>query len=190
MEEIFFFIPSSLLFLAMGFFGISAALAPHAALLFAFGPIALAGACGVLLGAFIMYGFAYWGGKPFILKFGKYCGVRWEEVKNLHRFFDRGYADEVVLTVLRAIPIFPISVVSLLCGAVRIRPLAFAITTFVGTLFRVGSLALFGWYVGREFSFYAEKIALFEQIVIIVAGFFAFYAVLRIRRRKKLPTTH
>ena len=169
MEEIFFFIPSSLLFLAIGFFAIDATVPVSSAFALAFGPIAFAGACGVLAGALVMYGLAYWGGKPFILKFGKYMGVRWEEIEKLNRFFGRGYADEIVLVVLRAIPVFPISVVSFLCGAVRIRPLIFAVTTFMGTFLRVGSLALFGWYAGREFSLYAEKIAAFEQVV-IVAG--------------------
>jgi membrane protein DedA with SNARE-associated domain len=168
MEEVFFFIPSGLLFLAIGFFAIDAAAPFGFALTQAFGPIAFAGSFGVLAGASLMYALAYSGGKPLILKFGKYCGVRWEEIEKLNRFFGRGYADELVLIFLRAIPIFPISVVSLLCGAVRIRPTVFTVTTFIGTVFRVGSLSLFGWYAGREFSLYAEKIALFEQVVVVI----------------------
>ncbi len=185
MEEVFFFIPSGLLFLAMGFFAISAAWPASQAAVYAFGPVAFAGALGVTIGASIMYALAYWGGKPLILKFGKYCGVRWEEIEKMQRFFGRGYADELVLAALRAIPIFPISVVSLLCGAVRIRPAVFAVTTFIGTVFRIGSLSLFGWYAGREFSFYAEKIAIFEQVfvgvTVIAVVLFLFF---RINNRK------
>ena len=185
MEEVFFFIPSGLLFLAIGFFAIDAAAPFGSALAQAFGPIAFAGSFGVLFGASIMYALAYWGGKPLILKFGKYCGVRWEEIEKMQRFFGRGYADELVLAALRAIPIFPISVVSLLCGAVRIRPAVFAVTTFIGTVFRIGSLSLFGWYAGREFSFYAEKIAIFEQVfvgvTVIAVVLFLFF---RINNRK------
>ncbi len=186
MEEIFFFIPSGLLFLAMGFFAMNAVWPAPQAVVYAFGPVAFAGAFGVTAGAFIMYALAYFGGKPLIVRCGKYMGVRWEEIEKLNHFFRRGYADELVLIFLRAIPVFPISVVSLLCGAVRIRPLVFVITTFVGTVFRVGSLSLFGWYAGREFSFYAEKIALFEQIIIVAAGIavIAFFVV-RIKRRSR-----
>ena len=68
----------------------------------------------------------------------------------------------------------------------RIRPLIFAITTFVGTFFRIGSLSFFGWYVGREFSFYAEKIALFEQIIIIAAAIFFIAFFVTRRKRSKL----
>ncbi len=190
MEEVFFFIPSGLLFLAIGFFAIDVAAPFGSALAQAFGPIAFAGSLGVLAGASIMYALAYWGGKPLILKFGKYCGVRWEEIEKMQRFFGRGYADELILIFLRAIPIFPISVVSLLCGTVRIRPFAFAVTTFAGTVFRVGTLSLFGWYVGREFSLYAEKIALFEQVVVGVAVIACIvFFVVRLKRRK-LPINH
>src|SRR3989344_1375194 len=151
MEEVLFLIPSGLLFLAIGFFAIGGAMPFGSALALAFGPIAFAGSAGVLLGASLMYGLAYWGGKPLILKFGAYCGVKWQDVEKMQRFFGRGYTYEAVLIALRAIPIFAISVVSLLCGAVRIRPFVFIVITFVGTIFRVGTLALFGWYVGREF---------------------------------------
>ena len=190
MEEIFFFIPSGLLFLAMGFFAISAAWSVSQAAVYAFGPVAFAGALGVTVGAFIMYALAYWGGKPIILKFGKYMGARWGEIEKLNAFFGRGYADELVLVALRAIPIFPISVVSLLCGVVRIRPLVFAVTTFAGTVIRVGSLSLFGWYAGREFSFYAEKIALFEQVVVVAtAAIILVFLFTRLKRRKS-STNH
>lgn len=184
-EEIFFFIPSGLLFLAMGFFAISAALSASQAAVYAFGPVAFAGALGVTAGAFIMYALAYFGGKPLIVRFGKYIGVRWEEIEKLNRFFSHGYVDELVFIFMRAIPIFPISVVSALSGAMRIRPIVFAVTTFVGAFFRVGSLSLFGWYVGREFSFYAEKIALLEQVVLVIAilACIAFF-VIRLLRRK------
>lgn len=170
LEEVFFLIPSGLLFLALGFFAIDAAWPVSQAAAYAFGPVAFAGSLGVTAGASVMYALAYWGGKPLILKFGRYAGVRWEEIEKLNRFFGRGYADELVLVFLRAIPVFPISVVSLLCGTIRIRPISFVVTTFAGTVFRVGSLSLFGWYVGREFSLYAEKIAFFEQVVVVAAA--------------------
>ncbi len=183
MEEVFFFIPSGLLFLALGFFAVDAAWTAPQAAAYAFGPVAFAGALGVTAGALLMYALAYWGGKPLIVRFGKYMGVRWDEVEKLNRFFGRGYADELVLVFLRAIPVFPISVVSILCGVVRIRPLVFGVTTFAGTVFRVGSLSMFGWYAGREFSFYAEKIALFENVIIIAAIFIIIFFFFRRRKR-------
>ena len=186
-EEIIFIIPSAFLFLAMGFLGISASLSPQIAFAFAFGPVAFAGAFGVLFGASFMYALSYWGGKPLIERFGKYFGVRWNEIEKMNRFFEMGYTDELVFLVLRAIPIFPISVVSIVSGVMRIHPLVFAITTFVGTFFRIGSLSFFGWYVGREFSFYAEKIALFEQIIMIAAVVICIVFFVARRKRRKLP---
>jgi uncharacterized membrane protein YdjX (TVP38/TMEM64 family) len=96
-------------------------------------------------------------------------GARWENIEKTKRFLGRGYADEIILIGLRAAPIFPISVVSVLCGAVRMRPITFIITTFIGTVIRIGTLALFGWYAGHEYALYAARIAMFEQIVLAAA---------------------
>lgn len=189
MEEVVFFIPSSLLFLALGFFAIDAGLTPQSAFIVALSTIAFAAACGVLLGALIMYALAYWGGKPLILTYGKYIGIRWEKIEKAGRFFRRGYTDECVLIMLRAVPIFPISVVSVVCGVARIRPLSFISTTFIGTVIRVGTLAFFGWYAGREFTLYADTITLLEQgVSSIILVFVLVFFIVRFKKRKKLKT--
>jgi membrane protein DedA with SNARE-associated domain len=190
-EEVAFVIPSGLLFLAMGFFGIATLSSPTRAAFLAFGPGALMGALGVTLGAFFMYGAAYWGGRPLIERFGKYVGIQWGEVERIQRFFERGYADEVVLVVLRAIPLFPISVVSVLCGTARVRMGVFAATTFLGTFFRIGILSFAGWAVGREFMMYAEKIAIAEQVFVVLAvtGLVAFL-VMRRKKKRRMASEH
>lgn len=188
-EEVLFFIPSALLFLALGFFAISPSFTVSEAALYAFGPIAFAGAIGVTCGAFVMYVLAYYGGKPLIIRFGRCIGVKWYEIEQAHGFFSRGFADEIILIVLRALPIFPISVISLVCGVIRIRPLVFAITTFLGSFVRIGGLSLLGWYVEREFLLYAQKIAYFEELTLI-AGVCVVFAFLYIHARKRRITLH
>ncbi len=175
-EEVLFFIPSALLFLAMGLVLISSNASFGAALAAAFGQIALPAAFGVTIGAGLMYAVAYFGGKPAIARFGRYVGIRWDDVARVGRFFGAGYTDEAVLVALRAIPIFPISIVSAFCGLVRVPTGPFFGTTFIGSFIRVGALSLFGWYVGREYAAYAEQIARFEgyfavAFLICVAGF-------------------
>lgn len=182
-EEVVFFIPSTVLFLALGFFAIHPLFTVSQAFGYAFGPIAFAGSAGVTLGAFCMYVLAYFGGKPFIFRFGRYVGVTWIEVENARRFFSRGYADDVLLVILRAVPIFPISVISIACGALRIRPLSFIVTTFAGSLVRIGGLSLLGWFAGREFFVYAQRIAFLEQIIVVL-GTSALLVFICIRLRK------
>lgn len=163
-EEIFFFIPSPLMFLAMGVILIPSGIGWGAALGLSFGQIALSAACGVVLGAGAMYALAYFGGKPAIVSFGRYVGVTWSDTERVGRFFGRGYADEAVLVALRAVPIFPISVISIFCGLIRIRPVAFLITTLIGSFIRIGTLLFAGWWAGREYALLAGHIVSFEKV--------------------------
>lgn len=171
-EEIFFFIPSSLLFVALGFLIID----PHAALLSALGAaflkVSIVTSLGVTAGALVMYGFVYWGGKPIIERYGKYARVSWHDIARFGRWFGQGYKDEAVLVFFRAIPIFPITVVSIFCGLIRITLWEFIWTTFVGSIPRVTALALVGWYLGKEYAQYAEQIAGVERY-----GFIFFIAI-------------
>lgn len=162
-EEVVFFIPSALLFFAMGFVLVPADAPFGQALAVAFGQIIFPAAFGVALGAGLIYVLSYFGGKPAILSFGRYFGIRWQDIERIRRFFGRGYADDAVLVILRAIPVFPISVVSVFCGIIRIRPLSFFVTTFIGSVIRIGILSLAGWYAGREYAAYAEQVAGFER---------------------------
>jgi membrane protein DedA with SNARE-associated domain len=184
-EEILFFIPSALLFTAMGAMLIPSDAAFGPALARAFGQIAFPATFGVLLGAALMYALAYAGGKTVITTFGRYFGVHWADVERTHRFFGKGYADEAVLVALRAIPVFPISVVSVFCGLVRIRPIVFLSTTFIGSFLRIGLLASLGWYAGREYAALAGHIAVFERFaaVALLLALVAFVIYLRSRHR-------
>ncbi len=175
-EEIFFFIPSSFLFIALGFLMID----PQTALLPALGAvfwrISLLTSAGVTLGALCIYGLVYWGGKPFIERYGKYIRISWGDLEGFERWFERGYTDEAVLVFFRAIPIFPITIISIFCGLIRIPFWKFIWTTFIGTIPRVIGLVLLGWYAGKEYVKYAEQIAAVERYIlfgfIIILGLF------------------
>ncbi len=131
-----------------------------------------------------MYGIAYWGGRPLIERFGGRFGFAWGDVERLHRMFGKGYADEVVLIFMRAIPIFPISVVSVLCGIMRIRPVVFSLTTLIGSFVRIGSMSLIGWYVGKGYAQLAGHLAVFERYgVLLLFALLAFLVVHSLRRR-------
>lgn len=168
-EEIFFFIPSAFVFIALGFIMIDPRAALWPALGTAFFDISLVTSAGVTVGALCIYGLIYRWGKPFIERYGKYARVSWSDLQGFERWFERGYADEAVLVFFRAIPIFPITVVSIFCGLIRIPFLEFTWTTFIGTILRVTGLALLGWYAGKEYFKYVEQIAAVEQYILLFA---------------------
>src|SRR3989344_7400426 len=165
-EEVFFFIPSSLLFVALGFLMIDPHAAFASAAYTAFFDISLITSLGVTAGALVIYGIVYWGGKPVIERYGKYARMSWADILRFDRWFQKGYKDEAILVFFRAIPIFPITIVSIFCGLIRIRLWEFIWTTFIGTIPRVMVLALMGWYAGKEYARYAEQIALFEHYIL------------------------
>mgnify|MGYP001598003048 CR=1 FL=1 len=182
-EEVLFFIPSALLFLGMGFLLVSSGASSGSALTVAFGQIALPATFGVTIGAGLMYAIAYFGGRPAIVRFGRHIGISFDDVSRIGRFFGKqGYPDEAVLIFLRAIPIFPISVVSAFSGIVRVPPLPFFGTTFIGSFIRIGALSFLGWYAGKGHIALAGHLAAFEGVVaaLIVVAFLLF---LRFRRR-------
>lgn len=165
-EEIIFFIPMSILFIAAGFFIIDPELKFFQALFEAMWKIGIPGSLGVVVGGLFIYWLIYWSGKKIIHSFGRYIGLDWSHVENLSRKFQSGLVDEAVLIFLRIIPIFPIGMISIFCGFVRIKWKEFVWTTFFGTLFRFIGLAMLGWYLGKEYLKYAFQIAEFEKYLV------------------------
>ena len=185
LEEIIFFIPMSILFVAAGFFIIDPELKLFQALFTAIWKISIPGALGVVLGGLLIYWFIYWSGKKITRKFGRYIGLDWSHVENLSQKFQAGHIDEAVLIFLRIVPIFPIGIVSIFCGFVRIKWKEFLWTTFFGTLFRFIGLAMLGWYLGREYLKYAFQIAAFERYLVIGLLFIGLFVLIYLYGKQK-----
>lgn len=185
-EEIIFFVPLSLTFIAAGFFVIEPQLKIVPALLTAFWKVSLPGAAGIVLGGLVIYGLVYWGGKPLVRKFGKKIGLDWEGVEELNRRFKKGHIDEAVLIFLRIAPLFPIGLVTIFCGFIRLNWREFVWTTFVGSLVRLLGLSLLGWYLGREYAKYTAQIIVVEKylvfFVLLIALVVLIYAYKKHRR--------
>lgn len=178
-------IPSPIIPMAAGFL-LTQGLPLHLQILIIVVDVMIVGAFASTVGAFFGYGIAYFGGYPIIEHYGKYLGTSLEEVKYLRARLEKSSRDEIVLFTTRAVPIIPLSVVSLAAGAIRMEAKKFAIVTFLGTLPRYLVLGLAGWLVGEAFSTighvvdYLENLTLVLLIVFIVV-FVVFRLVLRRR---------
>ena len=162
-EEVLFFIPTSILFVVAGFFVIDPRLNFFSALFYSLFVVALPAAIGVLVSGLIIYAIVYWGGKKTIKRYGHQVGVAWNDIEKLNVKFGKGHLDEAALLFLRIVPIFPIGIVSIFCGLIRYNRWDFIWITFFGSLLRLWGLSLLGWYLGREYLKYAVKIAAFER---------------------------
>ena len=191
LEEIIFFIPSSVVFLAAGFLAVEPGGDFLSALLATVIKVGLVGAIGVTLGSFVVYWLVWWGGEQLIVNYGKYLGLRWRDIEKFRQWFLRWPFDEAILTAARAIPIFSNTVISAFCGLIHLPVKEFVWTTFVGSVVRVTVLALAGWAAGRQYRAIISQLESLERYLIIgialaVLGTVLFYVLYR--RQQKLKS--
>lgn len=179
-------IPSPLVPMGAGFILIPSEASIYEAAIICFYTIVLAGALGSTIGAFFGYGIGYFGGRPLIKRFERFLGVSWSEVEKSKKLFEKGYKDDVILFISRAIPIIPLSPVSFFAGVGRLDVKRFTFWTFIGSIPRYFVLGLVGWFVGVAYGELSQSIEIFESLVflsiIILVVIFILY---RIKRRGK-----
>jgi membrane protein DedA with SNARE-associated domain len=186
-------IPSPLVPMAAGFI-LTFGLPPLQAILVILFSVMFVGAIAATIGSFFGYGIAYFGGYPIIERYGKYLGTSIEEIDYMRQNMEKSSRDEIYLFTARAIPIIPLSVVSLLYGALRADPKRFALFTFMGALPRYLVLGLLGWIIGVGWQNLAEMIDLFETLILVLlliflVVFILYRIIIRRRARKAQPAT-
>ncbi len=148
--------------------------------------VVLPAACGLTLGSLVIYALAYYGGRPFLDRYGKYIGVSWKDVEDMQVKMDNTRYDEFFIVLARIIPPIPSALIAVFAGAVRMPVMKYTKLTFIGAFFKALFLALIGWQVGNLFVRYADIISrlenLFLFLCIIAAGAFVVY---RKKHRKK-----
>ncbi len=180
-------IPSPLVIMGAGFILISPELSFTGALTPILLLIVLPGAIGSTLGAFIGYGIGFWGGKPLVERWKGFLGLEWREVDAFQQRL-RGSHVKATIFFLRALPIFPLSLISAAAGFVRVAPVTFALWTLYGSIPRCLLLAYLGWGLGDAYHRLAHGIDRVEtlvslSIVLLLIGLIVW---LRIRVRKSV----
>lgn len=152
-------------------------------------PLAVIAALGKALGAIVVYYISASMGTLVLTKYGRFFQVSAEEIHDLGKHLKGTKRDYVLLTVLRALPIIPSSVVSLGCGLLKIPFKLFIITTFIGTIVRDGIFLYVGYSGVGVLKDFANKATDIESVlqtgfIIIVICVFAYIFY---RRKKKRP---
>jgi membrane protein DedA with SNARE-associated domain len=186
-ESVIVPIPSPLIIMGAGFVLISADLSFSAALLPIFVKIVLPGAIASTVGAYIGYAIGYFGGKPMVDRWKNFLGFSWADVEALERRFQSGQVNTLIF-FLRALPIFPLSVISAAAGLLRLPLGHFSLWTFCGTVPRCLFLGYLGWGLGETYQGIAKGIDKAEGIVsgILILGIIAAIVWLRARVRGRL----
>ena len=186
-ESVIVPIPSPLIIMGAGFVLIS----PELSFLHALPPIllkiVLPGAIASTLGAYIGYAIGYFGGKPMVDRWEKFLGFSWQDVEALERRFQSGQVN-ILIFFLRALPIFPLSVISAAAGLLRLPIGQFSLWTFYGTIPRCLFLGYLGWGLGETYQGIAKGIDRAAGLVsgILILAVIAAIIWLRARVRAKL----
>lgn len=111
--------------------------------------VALAGAIGCLIGSIMAYGIGYKGGRPFILKYGRYLLISQHDADKADAFFLRwGSATAFFSRLLPVIRTY----ISLPAGVTKMPFIRFCIYSFLGSLPWCFVLAYVGYVLGNQVS--------------------------------------
>jgi membrane protein DedA with SNARE-associated domain len=129
--------------------------------------IVLPGSIASTLGSYIGYVISFYGGKALVVRLQRFLDVDWNQIERLEKRF-QGKKEALSIFLSRAIPVFPISLVSIFAGLLRIPVKPFTIYTFLGSIFRCFFLGFFGWWIGATYEKAATRLDSVETIVSVL----------------------
>ncbi|MSQ33409.1 MAG: DedA family protein [Dehalococcoidia bacterium] len=107
------------------------------------------GGLGCTLGSLASYALGAWGGRPFLIRYGKYLLVSHHDLDRADRWFAR-YGDLAVF-LSRLLPVVR-TFISLPAGISRVNLPRFIAYTFVGSFIWCLGLATGGYYLGANWE--------------------------------------
>jgi membrane protein DedA with SNARE-associated domain len=130
----------------------------------------LAGAFGCLVGSIIAYAAGYWGGRPFVERYGKWVLISPRELEWADRWFAKYGGAAVFFS--RLLPIIR-TFISLPAGVARMPFIRFCIYSFVGSFPWCLGLAYVGFVMGENWTALREYFHKFDIVIaaVLIAGF-------------------
>lgn len=152
--------------------------------LFSLAAILAINSAGALAGSGISYWIGASGGKPLLLKYGKYVFVRAKDLEKTEAYFARHGKGTVL--VARFLPVIR-HIISIPAGIARMPLVPFFTQTFIGATLWGGGLMVLGYQLGARWEGIAATAKKFDLAiaVTIVLGLVAVAARFVLRRRRE-----
>jgi len=163
-ESVIIPIPSPLVIMGAGLILINSDLTAVRALIPILLLIVVPGSFTSTLGAYIGYGIGFFGGKPVVQWWKGFFGFSWEDVDILQKML-RGGQVKMTIFLLRAVPIIPLSLISMAADFVRLSITPFTLWTFYGSVLRCLILGYLGWGISETYHGLARGIDRVETVV-------------------------
>ncbi len=148
--------------------------------------IALAGGVGSAIGSAITYYIGLKGGRPFILKYGKYVLISHNDLEIADKFFARYGSLSTFLG--RLLPVVR-TYISIPAGISRVPFWKFLWYSFLGSFLWSLPLGYFGMKLGENWTTLREKLHGFDTAIIILIFLGAVWWVYRHIKNLKNPLT-
>src|SRR5689334_14965741 len=127
--------------------------------------VALAGATGCLIGSIAAYGIGYAGGRPLMLKYGKYVLISQHDADKADSFFSRwGSATAFFSRLLPVVRTY----ISLPAGIAKMPFGKFCLYSFLGSLPWCLLLAFLGYQLGNNFEAISGPLHYLDGVIIAV----------------------
>jgi membrane protein DedA with SNARE-associated domain len=140
------------------------------------------GALGNLIGSLVAYYVGLWGGRPFLLRYGRWVLITPREIDLADRWFSR--YGEITVFASRLLPVVR-TFISLPAGIARMNVWRFSIFTFLGAFPWSVGLAWIGYLLGEnweDISDYMRPVSIPIAIaVVLLAAFFVYRRIREIR---------
>jgi len=175
MESMVFPVPSEAVMPFAGFLIVQKA--------FTFWQVILVSTFGSMVGSLISYAIGFYGGMPFVKKFGKYALLDVEELTAAEKFFNK--RGEITILICRFIPVIR-HLISIPAGIGKMNVVKFSIFTIVGA----GLWNAFLSYVGYTLKSNWAEVMKYSHIIDIVvvvflAGLVGLYIFRQVKRKIK-----
>ena len=145
--------------------------------------VALAGAAGCLLGSIIAYIIGYTGGRPLLLKYGRYLLISQHDADKADQFFQRWGSETTFFS--RLLPVVR-TYISLPAGIAKMPFAKFCIYTVLGSFPWCLLLAYVGTIIGGNLATLSPIFHTFDVVILIVlAVLIALYIRRHIRNDRK-----
>jgi membrane protein DedA with SNARE-associated domain len=131
--------------------------------------VTLAGAVGCVVGSLVAYYVGLWGGRPLVLKYGRYLLISQRDVDLADRWFARH--GDITILVGRLLPVVR-TFIAFPAGVARMPLAKFVIYTFVGSLLWCWALAWVGEKLGEHWDSLGIYFHRFDEVIglLIIAG--------------------
>ena len=147
------------------------------------------GALGNLIGSLVAYYVGMWGGRPFLLRYGRWVLITPREIDLADRWFSR--YGEITVFASRLLPVVR-TFISLPAGIARMNIWRFSILSFLGAYPWSLALAWIGYLLGEnweDISSYMRPVSIPIAIaVVLLAGYFVYRRIREIRSGE--PPSH